>query len=351
MARNLVLTDPRHVPREHGRLARLALKYIKDERDLPFAWLSLGIVGVLLPFAALLYWPGVFTWWLGGAYLAVNFTLFFDRFILMLHNTSHRPLFKRAYRRWNKAVPWVFGPLFGQTPETYFTHHIGMHHAEENLANDLSTTMPFRRDSFRDFLIYWSRFFFAGIFDLAAYHYRRGRTKLFRMTLIGELSWYAAVVALMLINWQATLTVFVVPFVAARFLMMAGNWSQHAFIDPVDPANPYKSSIVCINCRYNERCFNDGYHIGHHEKATRHWTEMPADFEAKRARYVAEDAVVFEGTDYFAIWLWLMLKRYDKLADHFLELRDEPRSRQEIIAMLKERVQPTPHAALESATA
>jgi len=31
------------------------------------------------------------------------------------------------------------------------------------------------------------------------------------------------------VNWQATLTVFIAPFVTMRSLMMAGNWGQHAF--------------------------------------------------------------------------------------------------------------------------
>lgn len=346
MTDTLVLTDPRHDTREHrGLLDRLALRYINDERDLPFVRLSAAMTLVMVPFAVYLYLPGRFRWWLGAIYLAINFAFFFDRFILMLHNTSHRALFKKGYRRLNKYIPWVLGPLFGESPDTYFAHHIGMHHFEANLEADLSSTMRFRRDSLLDFLRYWGRFFFGIIFELPLYHARRKRWKLFRMALLGELSWYAAVGVLAWVSWQATLVVLVVPFLAARFGMMAGNWAQHAFIDPADPANSFKSSIVCINCRYNRRCFNDGYHVGHHEKPNRHWTEMPADFEGKRARYLAEGTVVFEGIDYFTIWAWLMRKRYDKLADHFVDLADRPRSREEVIELLKSRTRPVAPAA------
>lgn len=344
MARSIVLTDPRHEARPASWIDRLALRFINDERDLPFVRLSLAMSLVMMPFAVVLYLPGQFTWWLAAVYLALNFGLFFDRYILMLHNTSHRSLFKRRYRWLNHYIPWVLGPLFGETPNTYFAHHIGMHHPEENLEEDLSSTMRFRRDSFVDFLRYWSRFFFGVLFELGAYHARRRRWKLLRMMLVGELTYYAVVGLLLWAHWQATLVVFVVPFLAARFGMMAGNWAQHAFIDPAAPENPYKSSIVCINTRYNRRCFNDGYHVGHHEKPNRHWTDMPADFEGKRARYAAEDAVVFEGIDYFVIWFWLMRKRYDKLADHFVDLRDEPRSREAVMAMLRARTRPVPQA-------
>lgn len=348
MAKSVILTDPRHEPRKHGFVDRIALELINDERDLPFVRLSLAITLVLVPFAVYLYLPGRFEWWLGAIYLAINFGFFFDRYILMLHNTSHRALFKKGYRGLNRYIPWVLGPLFGETPDTYFAHHIGMHHPEENLEDDLSSTMRYRRDSLPHFLVYWARFFFGVLFELSLYHARRGRWKLLRMMLVGELTWMAAVGVLLWVDWQATVVVFLVPFIAVRFLMMAGNWSQHAFIDPCDPANPYKSSIVCINTRYNRRCFNDGYHVGHHEKPNRHWTEMPDDFDRKRDRYAAEGAVVFDGIDYFQIWALLMTRRYHKLADHFVDLRDEPRSREEIVELLRSRTRPVARERLTS---
>lgn len=337
------ITDPRFVPSERRSwFDRQALKLIRDERDLPFVHLSLTISAVLFPVAAYLFVPGAFRWWLAAIYLVLLYGLFFDRYMLMLHNTSHRKLFKKEYEWLNRYIPWVLGPFCGQSPDTYYTHHIGMHHVEGNLPPDLSSTMRFQRDSFIDFLRYWGRFFLIGLLEVPRYHYRKGNTNYFVRMVAGELSWYAGVTLLLFVNWQATLMVFIVPLVVARFLMMAGNWGQHAFIDAADPGHAYKSSLTTINCRYNRRCFNDGYHIGHHELAARHWTDMPGDFEKKRDRYVEHNAIVFAGIDFFIVWLLLMLKRYDRLADHFVELRDEPRSREEIIALLKERTRRIP---------
>jgi fatty acid desaturase len=141
----------------------------------------------------------------------------------------------------------------------------------------------------------------------------------------------------MWLNPWATLTVFVIPFVLIRFLMMAGNWAQHAFVDASAPENPYKNSLTCINSRYNRRAYNDGYHAGHHVKANRHWTEMPDDFRDNLARYRDEDAIVFSGLDYFQIWALLMAKRYKTLARHFVDLRDSKRSEDEVVALLRER--------------
>ena len=99
----------------------------------------------------------------------------------------------------------------------------------------------------------------------------------------------------------------------------------------------YKNSITCINCSYNTRCFNDGYHIGHHLKRTRHWTELPGELTENRAKYEAEGAIVFEGVDFFAVWVCLMLKRYDWLAARFVQLGEERLTLPEIEALLRSR--------------
>jgi hypothetical protein len=86
--------------------------------------------------------------------------------------------------------------------------------------------------------------------------------------LAGELLFIATAVGLAYVNWRATLVVFFIPVVAVRFLMMAGNWGQHAFVAADAPESAFKNSITCLAARYNRRCFNDGYHIGHHVKGT-----------------------------------------------------------------------------------
>ncbi len=338
MAVPFTLTDPRYEkPDSHGPIDRFFLRYIKDERDLPFIYLNLQASLVLFPFAVFLFWPGNFRWWLGLIYFVVLYVGFVDRFILMLHNTSHRALFKRRYRLLNLYIPWVLGPFCGETPDTYYVHHVLMHHSENNLDKDLSCTIRYQRDRFSHFMMYFLRFFFAGIFELAAYQFKKGRGNYIARMLAGELGFYALVIGLCFVSWQATLVVFIIPFVLTRFLMMAGNWGQHAFIDPTDPGNSWRNSITCINSRYNRRCFNDGYHISHHVRPTRHWTDHPAELEKNIERYRSEGSVIFEGTDFFEVWLMLMLKRYDKLADHFVDLSETPRSKEQIVEFLRSR--------------
>lgn len=312
----------------------------KDPRDLPFVMLTFTALLVLVPFATMLFLTPGFSAWFAIAYIAILLLGFVDKYTLMLHNTSHRRLFTKRFDWMNHLIPAVLAPFMGQSPYTYFSHHIGMHHIENNLDTDLSSTLRFRRDSVRGFLSYFVRFFVIGIFDLTRYQAQRKRWKLARMALVGELCWVVGVVALGFINLWATLTVFIIPYVLIRFLMMAGNWAQHAFVDASDPASPYKNSLNCINTRYNRRCYNDGYHIGHHVKANRHWTEMPGDFEKNRAAYRDNDAIVLDGVDFTQVWFMLMTKQYKALAKRFVDLRDVRRSDDEIVDLLRERTRP-----------
>jgi fatty acid desaturase len=319
-------------------LDRALVCMIRDPRDLPFAHLQIAALITVIPSALCVFAFRQYSLWLGIAHLALVFGVYFDRFILMLHNICHRPFLKTEHRSLGLIVPWILSPFLGQTPHTYYCHHITMHHVEGNLVGDLSSTMGYRRDSVVDFARYFLRFFFLIIVELPRYFYRKHHYKLVVRALGGELAFWALVALSAVWNYRAALMVFVVPLVIARFLMMAGNWAQHAFVDPTDSANPYRNSITCINTRYNRRCFNDGYHIGHHLQPRLHWTEMPRNFQATLSEYAEGGAIVFSGIDYFEVWFWLMLKRLKPLARAFVPLSDRTRSMSEIEALLASRL-------------
>jgi len=315
---------------------------LNDRRDIVFVNLALQMTLFLVPFGAFLFHLGSFSWLLAAAYWGFLFWAFLDKFILMLHCTAHRPLFSRRFKFWNNYIPWVLGPFVGETPEAYFVHHMGMHHKEGNLLGDLSTTMPFQRDKFTHWLRYWGRFMTIGLAELFAYHKKRNRKKMVSRLAWGEGSfWVFCALLATFVSLQATLVVFIIPVVVVRTLMMAGNWGQHAFVDPDEPDNDFKSSITCINTRYNRRCFNDGYHIIHHLKPSMHYSEMADEFHKQKELYGSQDAIVFEGYDFFQVWLLLMLGQKKRLAKAFVRLPGAPdRSDEEVIELLNHRLRP-----------
>jgi fatty acid desaturase len=315
-------------------------RFLNDPRDLPHLRLYAQCSVVLIPAAALLYILGRFPWWLGVAYV-VLWNLFGDRFTMSYHCTLHRRLFKRDNPALERYLEWVLCPFFGQTPGTFYVHHMGMHHIDDNLPDDLSSTMRYRRDSALDFLRYYLRFACLIPFELAGYLRKKGNTKLLRRFIVGELAFQVAVVAAGFWNLRATLVVFVFPLVFVRLMMMVGNWVQHAFIDPDHPDNPYKSSVNTIEARFNARVFNAGYHIFHHVRQGTHYTELTTEFAQNREKYGREDAVVFDGIDLVGIWFLLVTRQHRKLARHFVQLPGAPaRSDDEVIALFRRRLAP-----------
>ena len=333
-------SDPRWAPPKHlSWVDQRLLRTVRDERDLIFPQVALRITGIVLPLAVLMVllptrWMLLFEL----PYIAFVFTQFTGRFSLMCHALMHRPTFKKEFAWVQTWIFWGLGPLFGATPTSFNAHHVGMHHPENNLATDLSCTLPYQRDQFTDWLHYWARFFFPGLLHLVRYLRLRGRDKLARQLIIGELSWVGFVIALAWIDPAGAIGVVVVPFLLLRVLLMCGNFAQHAFVDIDDPANPYRNSTCIINTRYNHKCYNDGYHIVHHLKPNLHWSEMAQWYDDRKDEFARQDAIVFDGLqDNLHVFVLLMTHDYDTLAAHLVDFHG--RTKDEKIAFLKGRVQ------------
>jgi fatty acid desaturase len=335
-------TDPKwERPERYGAFDSFMLTALKDERDLIFVRTAAEITLVVFPIAAVLFaLPESVVWWLVLPYVAALFGRYASRYGLMLHANGHRPIFDRDFDWMNRYVPWILGPFLGHTPNSFPAHHQHMHHAEGNMPEDLSTTLPYQRDHFGHFLHYWARFFFLGHIALFRYLSFRDRRKTAMSFLRGELAWLAVVVLAWNVNPAAATAVFIVPFLAMRWFLMCGNWAQHAFVDIHDPDNPYRNSNNLTNTPFNHAAYNDGYHIVHHVYPGMHWTEMAAYYEDNYQEFVEQDAVVFDGLfDNIVLWALLMTRQYDYLARHLVDLRG--RTHEEKVAFLKSRVKPT----------
>lgn len=336
------ITDPIFVKKELKGMDKYFVTKIRDERDLPFIHLMLKITFILIPSAILLYTPlltGNYWWGWAAFHLVLAIAIFLGPYTLMLHNTSHRPFFKKENEIWNKYIPFILGPLFGQSPELYFIHHMGMHHNEGNMPEDKSSTMPFQRDSFFGFLHYYLRFLFIGILELAQYFFGKKRKPLGLKAVRAEFTYLSLLTLLCIfVGLGATMTVFIIPLLIIRLAMMSGNWGQHAFVDHDDPNNDYTSSITCINAGYNKQCFNDGYHIGHHLVPNMHWTDMPGELQDNLQKYSDNKSLIFVGLDFQMVWVLLMLKRYDVLANRLVNINGNTfASKEEAISIMKER--------------
>ena len=335
------LTDPVYIPKtNHNWYDRFWLSRMNDKRDLPFIYLLTRIHILIIPVAVILFTPllqGWYWWAVAIPYFYISQFYFKGRFGLMLHCICHRKCFKKPSQWIHTYITWVVCPLFGHAPEGYFSHHIGMHHIENNMPEDTSTTMPYQRDSFSHFLAYFWKFISVGVKNTILYLYYRKRRKMYQRLTVGEYTYLAFCILMCFVNLKATLMVFIIPLIFARLVMMLGNWTQHAFIDPTNPDNLYTNSINCINTVYNKVCWNDGYHIIHHLRPGMHYTEMPAEFLKRKDEFARNKAIVFDSIHYLHIFTWLLTKRYDKLADNLVNINNMFSSREEDIGLMKER--------------
>jgi hypothetical protein len=296
-----------------------------------------GIHVLVIPVAFLLYTSVLqgWYWWLAYTpYFYISQLYFKGRFGLMLHCIVHRKLFKKNYTWLYRWVIWFVCPFFGHTPETYFVHHMGMHHVANNMLDDASSTLPYQRDSLWGFLAYVGRFLILGFRDTFMYFFRNKRKKFYMRLAAGELSFYIFCIGMSYVNFKATLFIFIIPFVFARIVMMLGNWTQHAFVNPEDLED---NSINCINTKYNKICWNDGYHAVHHHRPALHYTDIPVEFMKNKDFFVKQKTLTFDGIHYLHIFAWLMTKRYDKLVKNVVNVDKMFANDNEAIALMKSR--------------
>jgi fatty acid desaturase len=317
---------------------------LNDPRDaalLAFVRRATALVPVAIALFVVPRWAP-WTFWGLAALFAAIYVGNLEQFITAYHDLNHRPLFARRYAALNRAINLVLGPLYGSPPHSYFIHHVLMHHPTNNLDPDTSSTLPYRRDSAVEYAVYHLEFFWAQVAVLRFVRGRYpGRLRLQAQLVAGELGYLGLIALGLAVAPAPTLVVGVFPLVVTRSLLAIGNWAEHAFVDPVDPGNLYRSSTTIIGDGVNSRSFNVGYHIGHHIRPGAHYTSQPGYFEQDKARYGAEDAIVLHELTYPALWWLLITHQYGAIADRFVRLPGAPeRDRDAVIALLKSRVVP-----------
>eukprot|EP01122_Echinamoeba_exundans_P007871 TRINITY_DN2507_c0_g1_i2.p1 TRINITY_DN2507_c0_g1~~TRINITY_DN2507_c0_g1_i2.p1 ORF type:complete len:281 (+),score=49.22 TRINITY_DN2507_c0_g1_i2:496-1338(+) len=220
-----------------------------------------------------------------------------------------------------------------------------MHHVTGNTPDDLSCTTWYERDNAFHFARYFFRFYFLIIIELPMFFIKRKQYGLAVKGVLGEALFWTVAYLLSRIDAPAAFLIFAIPHTVMRVGMMSGNWAQHSFASGEDPSDDYTNSITCINVRYNWIAFNDGYHTSHHLNAIRHWSEHPKHLTSQMSVYAKNKTIVFEGIDFHGVFFALMFKNYDLLADRFVRLPGDNRTKEEIKAFLKARTRPIPASA------
>ncbi|MFT7519091.1 MAG: fatty acid desaturase [Kiritimatiellia bacterium] len=338
------LTDPRE-PADPSWFQRLAdgalLNMVTNPKDAIFTRNLAAIVCFVLPFTIALFL--VPTWALivmGPLYVAHVFKGYGGKIVLGLHAITHRPLFKKKYRWLDKSWTHVMPLFVGMPPFAYYAHHRMMHHNENVGDSDLSGTSEYQRDNIWHFLHYWTRFTFLGYYHMASWLFRRGHRKVAIRMIVQTVLGYSVVGVGLYLNPAATFFAFVLPYCMLRFFLMAGNWTEHAFVDVDNPINSYRNSTCLVNTPYNHNAYNAGYHLVHHIVPGLHWAAHPKWLEKNIDKLADQDSIVFSGVrNNQQIWFKLMKGDYAFLAEHLVDLGSRRPTLEEKIEFLKSRVQ------------
>ena len=314
------ITDPVE-PAPPNAFERLVDRFtdgkLMDPRDVILTRTGAEVLAMATPFTILLYL--VPTWTLavlGPAYVAFIFVRFGPRIILGLHAVTHRPLFKKPWRAIDKVWTHVIPMFVGMTPFAYFPHHRMMHHKENCSEDDLSGTAEYQRDNLLHFVHYWLRFAILGYYHMTSWLLRRGHRDVAIRMLAFEALVFAGVGVAFYLAPIPTTFAFIIPFTMLRFFLMAGNWSEHAFVDVEDPTNSWRNSVILMNTPYNHRAYNAGYHLLHHVLPGLHWAKNPDMLHKKLPKLIEEDSIVFNGVkSNQQVWWKLMTGDYGFLAD------------------------------------
>lgn len=332
----------------HRLVQRLADKVLKDPRDEPIlaAAITLGLTAFPVFIAQLLIVE--LSWGLVLAFYAFvygpNIRAFVRSFSSM-HQEGHNVggIFKRAsiLEKWtgNSFLYMFFAIPMGLIPHA--AAHLQQHHRENAGPLDVYASARYDHASAWHFMVYMVREVMYQQFMVSPYLYFKSKHKRLQMRsmLVGNLIHLTLFVLLALYSLPIAVCYMLVPWCASNFLMGVIHWSQHAFYGgQQDPKDWMYNTVTLLEKPVNT--LNEGYHVCHHHWENLHWSESPALFERLKPQMQAAQSLVFRDLSVLDLFVMLMLRRFDALADK-LEWW-EPLSQAEKVALLKRRTAAAP---------
>lgn len=252
------------------------LRYTADRR-------TLGFVALYFLVATLswLYFPE--SWLLRIPVIALNCVLSFVGAVCT-HNTIHHPIFRQ---RWaNRVFQVLLSFTYGHSVSAFVPGHNFSHHNHTQTDKDQMRTDKMRfKWNFLNQLLFFFVMAPAILKDEQVFTkwMFKERPNWWRQYALEMVVVMGVKIALLIINWQVTLFVLVIPHFYGAWGIVGTNFWQH---DGCDKDHPYNHSRNFKGKLLNYIAFNNGYHGIHHEKPGLHWSLLPEYHEKKIAPHI-----------------------------------------------------------------
>jgi beta-carotene hydroxylase len=224
---------------------------------------------ILATAALFIQWKFGFHWalYIFSLYLAIAVAV-------IAHNHNHVPIWKSEFLN-HVTDNWItlfYGfPAFAWTP----THNKN-HHKFNNKEGDYTITYRFSEANNIFTLLSYpsisSYFQQSPVMNHLKNLYKFKREK-FYLAIVQYVALGLFIVISLILDWRKALLYIVVPQQVALFVVMLFNYIQHVH---ADEESVYNHSRNFVSGFTNFMLFNNGYHTAHHNKASVHWSQLPA---------------------------------------------------------------------------
>ena len=311
-------------------------------------WVANSVL--MIPLAMLLILPNTINYFVIVAYATALLLGQFPQEVLEHTNIHTRifspkggasPRIKLLLKALQFYYEYVFALLTCRVPGFYRVQHVYVHHVEDNGPLDTQTTLPYDRTSFLDFSrhAFWQGLDLVSGGLLIGYLAKKGKTRQIREVVHGLTIWYAALLAVALLNPIAAVYLFLSRFLGGTFITLV-TFYQHGLVDPDEPHEVHAHTIDYAGSEHGNLGFD--YHVEHHLRPARHWSNYYEEFTRAAEKDSGHPAIVMQKDQFgpLALVAALWRKDYPAIA-RYAHMRDVPADNTEELArIVRERAHP-----------
>jgi len=232
---------------------------------------------------------------------------------------------------------WWVGLFYGVMPSSFAFGHAINHHKYGNGPLDVVSTSDRPRDSFTNFLAYLPRWalYALNVSTFRQFMFEKKHEIAFRIV-AGTV--YFMMWASFIYSFNPTFCLAYVLFPVGENIMLLAciNWCWHAFVDPDTPDDPYVQSVTLLDGPIN--VLNEDYHVVHHQYPGVHWTKHVAMYKKHNEEYKTHAATMFKGTHVFELFFLIILCKYDKMAEIFVDTSGKYPTHEDKVKLLQARL-------------